>query len=463
MKKTFVILFLFCSLTAYSQTWSEQRSGFFLVNNEIQVNSSEYLRRYKLFIERVEDGQSQPASSAEERAAGNTLTIWSCIDRFDEMVANYYKPEHPRVKINFSISPYWEFSDKLDPVLASGRGVPDVFTLESDLVRKYVESGLLLDLTDIYEANKSKLLAYPAEIGTYNGRVYALSWQVSPGALFYRRSLAKKYLGTDDPAAVQAYFSSMDKFLETARLLKENSNGRCVVVSSREDLSKLFLALRKQPWIENGKLIIDPAMEQSMDIVKYMYDNRLDGRVGQWSEGWFAGMKDVLRDEQGRLLEVFSYFLPDWGLHYVLKQNAPETAFDWAMIQGPVPYYWGGTWVGAYKNTKNPTLVKEFIRYITTDDGFLERWTISSGDLVSNTTVTNKVKNKFREPFLGGQNHYAAFAEMAQNVNGKLAQGTDLVIEPQFDEARQAFVLGEKTKEQALADFRRQVNSLLGL
>jgi ABC-type glycerol-3-phosphate transport system substrate-binding protein len=222
------------------------------------------------------------------------------------------------------------------------------------------------------------------------------------------------------------------------------------------------MGVRKQPWIVNGKLVIDPVMEQYMDLCKTLRDNRLEGGVQQWSESWFQGMNGDLRDEQGRRLEVFAYFIPDWGLHYVLKQNAPDTAFDWAMIQGPVPYYWGGTWIGAYKNTKNPTLVKEFIRYITTDDGFLEKWTISSGDLVSNTTVTNKVKNKFREPFLSGQNHYAAFAEMAQNVNGKLAQGTDLVIEPQFDEARQAFVLGEKTKEQALADFKKQVSNGLG-
>jgi hypothetical protein len=72
----------------------------------------------------------------------------------------------------------------------------------------------LLDLTDIYEANKDKLLAYPVEIGSYNGRVYGMSWQTTPGALFYRRSLAKKYLGTDDPTQVQMYLSDLPKFLE---------------------------------------------------------------------------------------------------------------------------------------------------------------------------------------------------------------------------------------------------------
>jgi ABC-type glycerol-3-phosphate transport system substrate-binding protein len=398
----------------------------------------------------------------DDPKAGN-LVIWSFTDELGTMVEKYYKPDYPNVTVEYSMTPTNEFPNKLDPVLASGQGAPDVFALEADFVRKYVESGLLLDLTDIYEANKSKLLAYPAEVGSYNGKVYGMSWQACPGAMFYRRSLAKKYLGTEDPAAVQAYFSSMDKFTETAQKLKNDSNGACVVVSSVGDLSKVFLGLRSKPWIVDGKLNIDPAMEQFLDIAKKMYDNRWEGRVGQWSEGWFAGMNGALKDEQGRAVEVFSYFLPTWGLHYVLKNNAPDTGGDWAMIPGPVGWRWGGTWAGAYKGTKVPRLAKEFIRYITVDDGFLERWARDTGDVVSNLAVMDKIKGSMSEQFLGGQNHYAAFAEMAKTVNGKTLQASDLVIEPQFDEARSAFVLGEKSKEQALADFRNQVSSLLGL
>jgi ABC-type glycerol-3-phosphate transport system substrate-binding protein len=274
------------------------------------------------------------------------LTIWSYTDELANMVNNPvwgFRATHPGVKINYSQTPSDQFQAKLDPTLAAGRGTPDIITLESSFVRKYVESGLLLDITDIYEANKSKLLAFPVEVGTYNGKVYALSWQACSGAMYYRRSLARKYLGTDDPRTVQTYFANFNKFLDTAKLLKDKSNGSCVVVSSLGDLMNPFLSARKSPWIVNNKLVIDPAMEQYMDICKTLHDNRLEGRVGQWSEGWFDGMKGDLRYEYGKTLEVFSYFLPTWGLHYVLKTNAPSTSGDWAMIQGPSPYRWGGT------------------------------------------------------------------------------------------------------------------------
>ena len=307
------------------------------------------------------------------------------------------------------------------------------------------------------------MIAYPAEVGTYNGKVYGLSWQVTPGAVFYRRSLAKKYLGTDDPAEVQKHLANWNKFLETADLLKSKSNGNCYIVSSTGDLFKPYSSGRKSPWVVNDKLVIDPLMEEYMDMCKTLHDKGLEGRVGQWSEGWFAGMKGVLADESGNQKEVFSYFLPTWGLHYVLKTNAPETSGDWAMCAGPVGYRWGGTWVGAWAKTKNPNAAKELIKYVATDDTFLEAWARDTGDVVSNAKVVNKVKDTFSEPFLGGQNHYAEFAEMAKSVNGKLSQGTDQAVEGIFGEAVGAYVNGEKSKAQAIADFKEQAKAQLGL
>ena len=420
---------------------------------------------------RDQDGDNwkkEVVSSKGPAESSNRLTVWSFTDEVEGLINNYYRRDNPGISLTYVYTPTDQFENRLDPVLSSGRGVPDVFALEAAFVRKYVESGLLLDLTDIYERNKNRLLAYPVEIGTYNGRVYAMSWQACPGAMFYRRSFARKYLGTDDPAVVQTYFTNLDKFMETAELLKQRSNGSCVVVASRGDLYNVFLSARRNPWVVNGRLEIDPAMEQYMEASKTIHDNRYDARVGQWSGGWFEAMRDELRDTNGRPYEAFAYFLPTWGLHYVLKTNTTRangtsTAGDWAMIPGPAPYRWGGTWLGAYRNSPNAAAARQLIEYITTNDSFLERYARDSGDMVANTTVVNRIKNNFREPFLGGQNHYAAFADMALGVNGRLVQGTDQAMESLFAEQVSAYVEGEKTKAQALADFRAQVQRQLGL
>jgi ABC-type glycerol-3-phosphate transport system substrate-binding protein len=146
----------------------------------------------------------------------------------------------------------------------------------------------------------------------------------------------------------------------------------------------------------------------------------------------------------------------------VIKANAEETSGDWAVVKGPVSYYSGGTWYAAYKNTKNPEAAKEFIRYCSADDEFLEKWAIQEGDLTSNFFVNEKIKDQFLDPFVGGQNHYALFASLASGVDGSLTQGTDDIVDSIFGEAVTAYVRGEKSRDQALADFQAQINGELG-
>ena len=52
---------------------------------------------------------------------------------------------------------------------------------------------------------------------------------------------------------------------------------------------------------------------------------------------------------------------------------------------------------------------------------------------------------------------------MAATVNGKLTQGTDQAIEGLFSEAVSAYMNGEKSKDQAIADFKDQVSTTLGI
>ncbi|MCQ2610444.1 MAG: extracellular solute-binding protein [Treponema sp.] len=408
----------------------------------------------------VDQLSEEPSLGKEKK-----LTVLSYTDELQTMIDNYYTKDHPDVKIEYSLVPTDRFPDKLDPLFASGKNVPDVFTLEEYFMRKYVEQGdeYLLDLTDLYNEVKSKMITYPVELATYKGKVYGLSWQSVAGAMFYRRSLARKYLGTDEPEEVQKYFSNWNKFLSTARKLGTDSNGSCVVVASMNDLYRPFLASRKNPWLVNGKLVVDPAMEDYMEMCRILRKEDLEANVGQWTEGWFSGMKGELKDSYGYRRDVFSYFFPSWGLHYVLKPNAPYTSGDWAMIQGPSAYYWGGQWIAAYKGTKNPRLAKELIKYLCTDDSFLERWVHDTGDVVSNNNVINKIKSTYSEPFLSGQNYYEMFGNIANEVNGKLHQSTDMAIGSIWDEAVYAYVNGEKTKEQAIADFKQQVSQQLGL
>ncbi len=395
--------------------------------------------------------------------AQNALKVWSFTDELETMINDYYEPTHPGISSEYKLIPTDKFADELDGALTSDTDVPDVFALEDAFVRRFVEKGpdYLLDLTDIYNSVKDKMVDYPIQVGSYKGKVYAMSWQATPGALFYRRSLAKKYLGTDKPEEVQKYLSDWNKFKETAATLKDKSNGKCVILPSGWELSKPFEGSRRSPWIVKGKLVVDPMMETYLETFKYLKDNGYVADASPWTAEWFAGMSGKLKDEKKKSVEVFSYFLPTWGLHFVLKTNA-TTGGDWAVVPGPASYRWGGTWVAAYKNSKNAKLAKTLIKYICTDDEFLESWAVDKGDMVSNNTVIDKIKNDFSEPFLCGQNHYKVFAEMANEVDGTLTQATDQTIERLWGDTVYNYVYNGGTKEESIATFKSNVKEELG-
>ena len=412
-----------------------------------------------------EQGANGTANAGAD--ANKNLVVWSFTDELEGMIndENFgYKKAHPDMTVEYSLTPTDQFPNKLDPVLASGNGAPDVFALENAFVRKYIEEGpeLLLPLDDVYAEVKDKMADYPMQIGSYNGHVYGMAWQVCPGAVFYRRSLAKQILGTDDPAEVQKYMSDLTKFLELAETIKTKTNNTVKIVSTTGDLFMPYKGARKDPWVVNGKLVIDPAMDQYMEMCKVMHDKEYDGRVGQWSEGWFAGMKDALKDDTGKDVKVFSYFLPTWGLHYVLKTNAYGTEGDWAMCEGPANYYWGGTWLAAYKGTKNPKAAKEMIKYLVSDDKFCKGYAQKTGDTLCNLHTQDAIKDEYSESFLNGQNHYKEFCKIAKGINGSLTQSTDQAIEELWHEAVYDYVMGEKSKQDALSQFKSKVKTKLG-
>ena len=126
---------------------------------------------------------------ASKEASGK-LVVWSFTDELKTMIDKYYGPTHPSVEIEYSLTPTDQFPNKLDPVLASGQGAPDVFALEAAFVRKYVESGLLLDITDIADEARSKSPLTRSKLVPSMVSVRYVMAGMS-GAMFYRRSLAK--------------------------------------------------------------------------------------------------------------------------------------------------------------------------------------------------------------------------------------------------------------------------------
>jgi ABC-type glycerol-3-phosphate transport system substrate-binding protein len=431
-----------------------------------------------------------------ENLSGN-LNVWSFSNEA-LVLATAFQEKHPELNVNFRMASMEDgsYQEMVAMALASGTSdAPDVVFLEVGFVRTFVDDGWLRDLSAFLpNAVDLETIPFTVQAGTDSaGAVRAFSFQATPGAMFYRRSMAQRYFGTDDPAALQPRFANLDLFMEAARSIHEQSGGSTRIVSSPTEVYRAFLPNRTQPWVVNNTLTIDPIMLDYMSFAYELRNEGMDAQAGQWSGEWAQAMQDNLHDAAGNRIDVFSFFMPTWGLPFVIMGHAEEHTFgDWGIIPGPLPYQWGGTWLGVTQVANNTEAAMEFLRFATLDEQHLTNWATGvytneflsaaladidmdgdipeglsqgAGDLVSSArlirTLAPQVATSRSAEFIGGQNPYDVFGEAALAVRFGLQQGTDNTIGDAFINAVDLYITGQADRDATLESFRQDVQMAL--
>ncbi|RSK25702.1 carbohydrate ABC transporter substrate-binding protein [Bacillus sp. HMF5848] len=415
-----------------------------------------------------DESANDSSNGSEGKKSDQVLKVWSFTDELTEPITTF--EEKHGVKVELTIVPIADYPTKLKPALESGVGAPDVFTGEIAFLKQWTDRNYWENLSqEPYNVDEwaDDYIPYVFDLGKDSeGNVKALSWQTTPGGIFYRRSIAEKVLGTDDPAEVGNMMSTWDGLFEVGEKLKADGyrlfpdEGAIRWFSKSED---------PQPWVnENDELVMTQAKLDYFDQAKKLREKDYTAFAPEWSPSWFAAMDgpiaynggwDEVKEDAENKTEVFSYALPTWGLHSVLKTNVENTNGDWAVTTGPAPYFWGGTWLGIYSGSDNKELAWEFVKMMTHDEEFLKDWALEKGDVLSYLPVTNQIKDDFSEPFLGGQNNYTFFLEQAQKIEPGLVTKYDQQIDTLLGSHVLEYVEGKKTKEEALSDFYKAVKN----
>lgn len=375
-----------------------------------------------------------------------TLEVWSSGEELGRFVDGFNKL-YPDVTVNITVVPNEDFVTKLTPTLASGQGAPDIYTGESDYVKYLVNSGYWDDLRQApYNADTSDMWDYVASVGTdSSGALRALSWQASPGSIMYRRDMALDVLGTDDPNEVAALLSSNEAMLDVAAKLKEKG---IKMFASWEDILNMQFSNRTDPWVADGKLVIDDSMLSFMDTAKIITENGYDLGVSPWAPEWMAAVESS---------DTFCYVLPSWGYQFVVKPSADTTVGQWAMCQGPVPYVKGGTWLGIYKDSPNKDLAWAFLEYCCLNSEAQQSYAAEYGEYVSLKSADKALAAGAGEEVLGGQNPFAFYNEQMEKIPNDLMTPYDGTINDAFLSATKDYATGVLTKDNAIQQFKNDV------
>jgi multiple sugar transport system substrate-binding protein len=405
-----------------------------------------------------------------------TINIYTFTEEVPKML-DKYKELHPDFPYEFNTTVVATTEGLYQPALdqaliAGGADAPDIFCAESAFVLKYTQgdaykyaapyTDLGIDVNALLK--EADIAQYSVDIGTNpNGDVVGLGYQATGGAFIYRRSIAKEVWGTDDPAVIKDKIGpGWDKFFQAAEELKAKGYG---IVSGDGDMWHAVENSSDKPWIVDGKLYIDPKREEFLDLSKKLKDNGYHNDTEDWKDAWFADMKG-----EGSK-EIFGFFGPAWLINYTMKDNCGGTKLgegtfgDWAVCEPTIGFFWGGTWLLANKDTKVPAAVADIIKWITldsSDQGLQYFWANGTlagpggtKDTVASSTVLNKSDGKI--DFLGGQNMFDVFVPAGKNATGKNLTQYDETINRLWREQVREYTAGNKSREDAIKDFKQNV------
>lgn len=413
------------------------------------------------------------------------LVIWSFtdelqtagdIDHFKELYTAPGKP-FEGLEVEFvAVSIQDGYMDKILPALEAGNG-PDVFTGELDHIKQFIEAGYYADIETMmasdseidFDAEKADYKEYiwQSGIDPATGKLAALSWQVTPGAIFFKTDMAAAVWGSeagfpaegtaDYNAEVTKWmnankFNTIDNLLNAQKEVKAfNPNWR---LFPDDQSVRHFAAGTNDPakWIdEDGKLNPAKIKEQIpyINLVKGMYgetiQESLTANAAEWSGPWFDAMDKELVDAEGNTWQVMAYSMPTWGLKYIIEPNmekvdeagnplakpaedadqATKDAFaaaafkgNWGMASGPNSYFWGGTYLGINSDAKNPEVAFAFLKSMLFDKERLAARQAADGDMYSVESVMAPVIANYEgRESLGGMNHLKVFNEEAAKID----------------------------------------------
>ena len=400
------------------------------------------------------------AASAAPAAQGKVLNIWCWNDEFQGRFNNYY-PEVASiaedkstttlkdgtvVKWTINANENNNYQNKLDEALlnqdsAADDDKVDIFLIEADYALKYVDSDYALDVKadiGLTDADLAGQYQYTKDIVSVDGSQRGTTWQATPGLFAYRRSIAKEVLGTDDPTEVQSHLSDWDKFNEVAAQAYAKGYK---MLSGFDDAYRTFSNNVDAPWVDGTTVKVDPNIMKWVDQTKEYTDKGYNN-------------------------------YSTWGINFTLLGNSLETPVaeggkeevgngiygDYAVCEGPQPYYWGGTWICAAAGTDNTDIIRDVMQKLTCDEAIMKQITLDTQDYTNNEKAMEEIANSdYASDFLGGQNHIALFAEAAKKIDMSNAGPYDQGLNESLQNAFKDYFTGTVDEDTAKANFETAI------
>lgn len=290
-----------------------------------------------------------------------TITYWGWdISNFSQPMMDAYIAKHPNVTFEPTAVEWGDMLTKTQQALASNSELPTIIPMDLSLIGSWKSMDIFENLLDYGLDTSAYNQALISAATKDDGSLIGLFENTCPSAIAYKRDLAKEYFGTDDPAEIQAMFSTYEDYVEKGKEVAEKSGGTVFMFHSGQAVAEWLYFASEVPNAD-GKTI--NMTDKMTDVMSKLIALRDAGAVDTYQSGT-PEANATYADKN----HIF-YPCPDWAITYYIKANDPDGAGNWGLIKAPAGYQHGGTAMGITKSATDAqkAVAYDFITFCISD------------------------------------------------------------------------------------------------
>ena len=369
--------------------------------------------------------QQAPAAAKGNAALRAELTHWGWAGSLDALKAAtpLFNEAYPNITMNYVEMSGNDVRDKLLVSLASGTGAPDSSGLQDRFIPLLIDKGGIVDLTDRVSAYKDKFAPYKwAAYTDDRDRIYALPWDASPMATYYRYDLWQAAGIESDPDKLGEQIQTYDDLIELGKKLPGDqklialTTNQSINRSNSDDLIEgMLIQHQAHMFDEDGKIRDpNPRAVQVLGLVKKLVESGATLDVGRDDLApWTAALKEGKVTAEPNAV---------WAMAFI-RPAAPETEGKWRVFKLPAiekggrrSSLNGGSAVFVTEQSKNKDAALAFVEFMmTTPQALVTGWQKNSVFPAYLPVFDDPVFNQ-PDPVYGGQPAAKVFAGVLPEI-----------------------------------------------
>ena len=156
-------------------------------------------------------------------------------------------------------------------------------------------------------------------------------------------------------------------------------------------------------------------------------------------------------------------FGPAWYYNFCMgnAQDPDKGCYgDWAICEGPMAHFWGGTWLIAANGSDNTDIVADIMNTFINDEEVVTNLVKKENQFSNNKKVNETVAAdpSYGNAFLGGQNDTAVYVDLAKNIKFENRTKYDQLLNEGLPGQFLDYFKGTITEEKAYENFYKYGN-----